>query len=243
MKQVSEEILESRSLWFRYKTLVWLQESPQRDVVHNTMRLLRSIRFRELAYVSVPITSGKFFYKLQLAHPRATRDELMTASINHNYQVGWEFAENLQKHRNCPILYPADLVPAHQQWEQDHFQALWLSIIGEFCTEIHMCEGWEFSNGGREEFAHVMQLRLGLPSHPKLIFFNTKNSEEAERKRMKTIMVYDHRGNAISLQDGVKLIEGARAWMKNRCLNGAKFENSLDLLHWTDSMIQQGFYQ
>jgi hypothetical protein len=236
--------LESHSLWFRYKSEVWPEESPQRDVVHNMMRVLRSIRFKRFAYVSAPITSGKFLYELQLKKRCfVAKEQLMEEAIAHNYLAGWQLVEDLRKRRDCPILYPADLVPVHQQWEQSHFQALWLNIIAELCTEIHMCEGWELSNGGVEEFTHVMQLRLGLPAHPDLIFYNTKGSEAVERERMKNIAVYDHRGKIIPLQEGMKLIERAASWMRDRGFDTARLKSSLTLLRWTDTMIRQGFYQ
>lgn len=91
-----------------------------------------------------------YFYLMQLDNPAVPQKELLKDAIERNYLTGWKFVEELKKRRNSPIIYPADLTPAHQQWEQDHFQALWLSIIAEFCSELHMSQGWEYSNGGCE---------------------------------------------------------------------------------------------
>ena len=242
--EVGEGLLEQNSLWLQYKSQVWLQESPQRDVVHNTIRFLRSIRnSQRLAYVIVPITTGKFYYDLQRERPTTALDALRDAAFAHNYQIGWDLVKKLQSRLDCPIVYPADLMPIHQQWEQTHFQALWLEIISELCTEVHMCEGWEFSNGGTEEFVHVMQLRLGLPKHHDLVFWNTKNNEVAERERMKNIAVYNHLGDTISLQDGMSLIRTALAWVRRHGFNARTLERSLELLSWTGDMIRTGFYQ
>ena len=184
---VGAGVLESRSLWYHYKAKVWPENSPQRDVVHNIMRVLRSIRnFKRLAYVSTPITSGKFICELRMSIPSLSGEELLERAMWQNHATAVAFVERLQKRMDCPILFPSDLTPAHQEWEQDHFQALWLSIIAEMCTEVHMAEGWEFSNGGVEEFVHVMQLRLGIPVHRDMLFFNTKGDESVERERMRT---------------------------------------------------------
>ena len=117
MAKVAQETLESKSLWYRYKSEVWPQVSGQTIVVHNTMRVLRAIHNSgELAYVSVPITSGKFLYELKLRSPLMSKKAQIDAAIEHNYRMGWNFVEDLQQRRGCPILYPADMVPVHQQW-------------------------------------------------------------------------------------------------------------------------------
>lgn len=244
MLQEAQETLESKSLWYKYKTSIWLSETPQEAVVHNIMRALRSISFvGGLAYVSVPITSGKFLYELKLTNPLMSNEEQINKAIEHNYFTGLQFLEKLKKRIDCPVLYPADLVPIHQQWEQAHFQALWLSIIAEMCTEVHMTEGWEFSNGGSEEFTHVMQLKLGLPRHNDLLFFNTKETEKDSRERMRNIKVYNHYGELLSIHDGIQAIKESLRWLKDLGLKAKTLENSLDLLYWTSGIMSRGFYQ
>jgi hypothetical protein len=165
-------------------------------------------------------------------------------AIKHNYQAGWNFVEELKlRRRGCPVLYPADLVPVHQHWEQAHFQALWLSIIAEKCTELHMSEGWQFSNGGSEELTHAVQLRLGLPRHKDLVFFNTKESEEIERERMRNIKIYDHLGNIITIADAVNAIEEALSYLGEHGFEPKTLKKCLRLLDWTRRMIDRGFYQ
>jgi|SRR3989344_4590311 len=241
---IEEATLESQSLWYKYKTQVWLdQNSEQTAVVHNIMRTLRAFRnVKELAYVSVPVTSGMFLYELKLSRSDMSKKEQVEAAIRHNYHLGWEFVEELSARRNCPIIFPADLIPAHQQWEQAHFQALWLSIIGEMCTEVHMSRGWEFSNGGSEEFTHAWQLKLGLPRHPGLLFYNTKESEESERNRMKRIMIYDHLGQPITIEQGIDAIRNSLAWLKTRNFEAQTLENCLILLEETRDALSMGVY-
>jgi len=241
---VDVQNLESLSLWYKYKTGVWLEKTEQTAVVHNIMRVLRAFHNSgNLAYVSIPITSGRFLYDLMLRRPLMRKEAQIKMAIEHNYRVGWDFVDILRVRVNYPILYPADLTPVHQEWEQAHFQALWLSIIAEKCTELHMSEGWEYSNGGSEEFVHVWQLKLGLPKHPGLLFFNTKETEESERERMKNLVVYSHQGEALSLNDGIEAMERSLTWLRERNFEAKTLENSLSLLHQTGEMIQQSFYQ
>jgi len=162
---------------------------------------------------------------------------------SHNYYVAWKFLTALQQRINCPIIFPPDLTPAHQEWEQEHFQALWLSIIAEKCTELHLIDGWEFSNGCAEEFTHVMQLKLGLPRHDILAFYNTKEDEADERQRMKSILVYNQKGESISLHDGYFAISRAVGWLKKNRFSSERLEKCLENLRWTARMLADGFYQ
>jgi hypothetical protein len=160
-----------------------------------------------------------------------------------NYNTGREFADRLTERCAHPVIFPANFEPAHQEWEQPHFQALWLEIIAEMCTEVHMGKGWNLSNGCVEEFIHVMQLRLGIPHHGFLFFYNTKHSEAEERERMRSIKVYDYSGQEISIEYGLHIITNSIAWLnRNRCPS-ERMESALELLKWTDRMIRQGFYQ
>lgn len=237
--------LEAHSLWYYYKSMVWADEnSIQSQTVHTIMRTLRSIHNRgKLAYVSVPITSGKYYYESKFKQPQAEDKLLMVDVIANNYALGLTLVANIEKNRQCPVLYPADLVPLGQKWEQAHFQALWLTLIAEMATELHMSENWEFSNGGAEEFTHVMQLRLGLPRHDKLLFFNSKQTEEENRKRMKSIEVFDHLGNPISLDKGLQKIKQATKWITSHGFKSERLEHCSKLLEWTKERTNEGFYQ
>lgn len=163
--------------------------------------------------------------------------------MNENYREGSLFIDKLSSRLNIPVIFSAELVPARQDWEQAHFQTLWLSVIGEKCTELHLMDDWEYSNGAAEEFTHVMQLRLGLPKSSNLIFFNTKGRESDERQRMKNIKVYDESGRELTIDDGIEHIARSREWLNSVKLNSAKLDNCYNLLNWTKDKIKEGFYQ
>jgi hypothetical protein len=240
----SSKSLEEISLWYRYKTDIWNTKTPQANTTHNIMRTLRSIYFPEgLIYVSTPITSGKNLYLCQLKDRGLKKDKFIKNVIDHNYLKGYELVEEFKMRMGCPILFPADLIPAHQKWDQKHFMALWLSIIAEKATMIVMNKTWEYANGSAEEFVHVMQLRLGIPTHRDLVFFNTKEDEREARKRMREISVLDHNGDRISLNRGYRKIQKAVIWIKSNGFKAKRLETCLELLEKTEDMIREEFYQ
>jgi len=76
-----------------------------------------------------------------------------------------------------------------------------------------------------------------------LAFWNTKEDEEKERERMRSIKIFDHNGDILTLSYGIWKIKKSLCWLKNRGFEAKTLENSLSLLHWTGYMISQGFYQ
>lgn len=235
----SSESLEDMSLWYRYKTAVWNTKTSQADTIHNIMRTMRSIYFPQgLIYVSTPITSGKSRYLYQLENPDLEKKKLIEAVIDCNYRKGYEFVEEFKKRMEQPILFPADLVPAHQEWEQEHFMALWLGIIAEKAKILVMNEFWSV-----EEFVHVMQLRLGIPIHRDLAFFNTKEDEREARERVRSILVLDHNGDKMSLNRGYPKVHKAVGWINSKGFKTERLEACLELLEKTEEMIGEQFYQ
>jgi hypothetical protein len=237
--------LEDKSLWYRYKTDVWLRDTPEAAVVHNIMRVLRSIHNHHgLGYISMPITSGKTLYDLIQEHPRIRTSDLCEKAFDQNYCRSVEFLDELKRTKALPVILPAEMTPARQHWEQPVFMALWLSIIAEQCTEVYMAEDWQYSNGACEEFTHVMQLRLGIPRHKDLLFFRTgSGTEDTQRERMRRIAVYDRSYSPISIEQGIKAIEKAARWVKSRGFGQGRLEKCVELLYWTREKIAEGFYQ
>ena len=235
--------LEKHSLWYKYKTKVWGEDSPQSAVVHNAMRILRSIQnIGDIAYASAPVTTGKKYYEKLFSH-KMLKSEALEKAIEENYMDGYLFVRNLIERLDIPVINPGDLAPTRQEWEQDHFMALWLSIIAEKCTEHHMSDEWEYSIGCAQEFVHTYQLRLGMPRHKHIPFWNTKEHKESEKERMRNIQVYDAQGNPISLKDGYEAIKEALGYIHEHDYHAPTLVRCLELLDWTGDMIEKGFYQ
>ncbi len=236
--------LEEHSLWYRYKTQVWPEQTEQAITAHNIMRVVRGIHYPTgMAYVSAPITSGKTKYEQFLTNPTLFPHQVMERVINTNYTKSYTFFKEVEQRSDSPIIFPSDFGPIDQTWEQPHFQALWLGIIAEKASVLHMIDEWEYSNGCVEELVHAFQLRLGLPKHNSLAFYNTKGNEQDERERMREIAVLDHRGNEMTPEDGIDLIEEAATWIGDNGFDARRAIENRSLLAWTNEQINLGFYQ
>jgi len=236
--------LEDMSLWYKYKTSVWNEKSPESITIHNIMRIIRSIYTNELAYLSVPISSGLLFYDTMIENGELGENQINSIKTE-NYRIGFLTLKSLKERLNMPIIFPADMVPIEQNWEQAHFQALWLSIIAEKCTELHMARFWQYSNGATEELTHTFQLKLGLPNDDKTIFYNTKEGEERSRERMKSIKIYDYKGNHIYLDEAHSRIGDSINFLEKNGFEdkSKKLKQCLKALAWTEDRIEEGFYQ
>jgi hypothetical protein len=182
---------------------------------------------------------------LKLEKPELPTAEFMREVMSRNFKEGYRFFREVMDRLDCPAVFPADLVPVGERWGQSEFQALWLSIIAEKCTEIHMPEDWYLSNGATEEFTHVMQLRLGLPRDPdgKILFYSTKEGEETARKRMRSIKVYDHHGKEIHIGTGINRLDLSIEGLASKGFKAEKLERCRAALVWTRDMLDKGFYQ
>jgi hypothetical protein len=240
----STTTLEEQSLWYRYKTAVWGQETPQATVVHNIMRVLRSMRNTpQLGYMTTPVSSGRLFYELLRSfRGECPEQDLRRRATDQNYDHSLVFLHDLESRTNYPLIFPPDVSPARIEFEQPHFMALWLSVIAEKCTCQYLDEGWQYSNGCVEEFTHVWQLKLGMP-RGKFAFFNTKEHENDARKRMRNIISYDHELFPISIEAGYRKIQEAAEWMVDREITTMRLCDCLDLLDWTGDKLAAGFYQ
>ena len=119
------------------------------------------------AYVSMPITTGRRFYKvldryhvrdpeaLEFLWPGALWGEI----IEPNLEAGKSLAENLAPEIDASLICPGVFDGHEQAWTQDEYLTLWLGIIISSVKEIYLCDGWEYSNGGAIEFARAIEVR------------------------------------------------------------------------------------
>jgi hypothetical protein len=148
------------------------------DVVKNTIDIVwsayRSILSKEegLAYVSTAITSGRLMYEQLDKHGFADADELKAKAptvlfdsiIKPNIEAGTAVARLMARKIDHPVVAPAVFEARKQRWSQDEYMAMWLKMIEENVARIYMAPGWEYSNGGAEEFLHAAQMSLGYRS-------------------------------------------------------------------------------
>lgn len=141
------------------------------DIVWSAYRSVLS-KEGKLAYVSTAITSGLRMYEvldtlglrsadeLKEKHPAVLFDQV----IRPNIEAGNEVAKVLAAKEDRPVVAPAIFEAKKQRWSQDEYMAMWLGMIEENVGAMFMSPGWEYSNGGAEEFLHAIQMALGFKS-------------------------------------------------------------------------------
>ncbi len=184
------------------------------DEVKRTVEIVwsayRSVLSKEgrLAYVSTAITSGQRMWEAVLAldlkdadelkakHPDVLRDDVILPNV----AAGTGLARQLAAKIDHPVVAPAIFEARKQRWGQDEYMALWLKMIEENVGRIYMAPGWEFSNGGAEEYLHAAQMALGFRSRH-------------------DIMPIDAQGRVIPIPTAADAIARALFWLEER---GAK---------------------
>lgn len=154
-----------------------------------------------LAYVTMPITSGKRLYDVMEAHgvrtraelkekyPKAVTDEI----IPWNNEHGFAFAAAVKTRTRLPVVLPGAFEGGiSYSWREEQYMYMWLRMMEDLCAEHHLIEGWEYSDGSVEEFAKSMEMKKGY----------------CDRS---DITVLDQNGNEMTLERGEALVRAARA--------------------------------
>lgn len=234
--------LEKISLWYKYKEQVWpsanrpdLQDDELLDekqkTIHNMVRLFRCISSPGLAYLCCPVSSGKELYERLVGCRPEDVAEIKKEFMFDNHSRSLRFLADLESRASVPILYPGNYEPAWQKWEQPHFQALWLDIIAEKVTEMHVADDWEYSTGASEEFTHAFQLRLGLPESRERVY---------ERRVEGQIDIYDSAGNELDISDGLMRMGAAIKYIKGLGFDAKRLVHCKNVLVKTQRLIEQG---
>lgn len=143
-------------------------------VVLGAYRSFRGMRRDHLAYVSMPITSGKRYYEVLAAHgvkdtaelaAKVGKDALYQEIIRPNIEQGIAFADQLGlQNKDRIFIAPSVFEAKRWRWTQDAYMSLWYRVLGEMAGQHYLMDGWEYSTGGVKEvmFSVFMQnFRLG----------------------------------------------------------------------------------
>lgn len=177
--------------------------SNSTDEVRRTIDIVwsayKSVLSKEghLAYVSTAISSGKLMYGI-LQQIGCSYDELKKHHSNVLYEQiikpnidqGTALARSIAGSSDEPVVSPAIFEARSQRWSQDEYMGMWLRMIEENVGRMVMSPGWEYSNGGTEEYLLAMQMAYGL---------RTRHGIDVE----------DHQGNRLPLSQGMELIAKA----------------------------------
>lgn len=169
--------------------------------------------FRDKAYFSMPVTTGKRYYdvldrygvktvkELEEKRPGALREEIIIPNI----EGGRAFAERFAPELDASLIVPGVFEGRKQRWTDDEYMILWLRLITSSIKEICLSEGWEYSNGAAVEFARGIMIRFRFieeRQHRMPIYDHTKQPigiEEGARKLAAAIKDLERRGHPTNI--------------------------------------------
>ncbi len=174
-----------------------------------------------IAYTSLPITSGRRFYEVLEKYgvnsieglAEKNPDALYIEIIKPNIAEGTEFAKTVTARTKLTVIAPCIFEAKKQRWSQDEYMYMWLNLIENRVEEMHMMHGWEYSNGGTEEFLRGMELLFGFGCE------------------QRNVHVFDHTGAKLSVEHGMKLIVDAIIALHKRGFSTANLSKMADKLY------------
>jgi hypothetical protein len=119
-----------------------------------------------VAYLSVPITSGKRELELLAALHTSLgtlqsvhRDRWLAEVVTPNEQDAARYAATLRAQMAGTLVVD----PSRMRvvgWDQNDYNTFWIALIERFAVRIIAAPGWEFSRGARGEIALALVRRL-----------------------------------------------------------------------------------
>jgi hypothetical protein len=213
------------------------QERLNLQVLLSGLRMIRGNRREHLAYVGMPITTGKRYYEVLSSAGVRNKEELAAKLgpqafwelvMQPNIQDGTAFADQLGLSRQLLFFSPSVFDAKPWQWSQDAYMALFYNVMAELSGSHFVANGWEYSVGGVKEifFSMLMQFRyirlhnlraatevFGLES----LFCGLSEYEQRTMLRsMAKMKVYDAQQEEITLDKALQLCVDAIADLQSR---------------------------
>lgn len=207
------------------------------NVVLGAYRSFRGDRRRLLAYVSMPITSGKRLYEVLAANgvtsiqtlgEKLGKDALYELVIKPNIEEGVALADRLGFERKDRLFIAPSVFEAKKwRWSQDAYMSLWYRVIGELAGAHYLMDGWEYSTGGVKEALFTFRMQwsmLPFKSDKAMAeldmkdFFIGKTPDErrAEMSAMRQVQLYAADGQPIFIDNAYALIVKAIEDLRDR---------------------------
>ena len=136
------------------------------DIVWSAYRSILS-KAGSLAYASTAITSGVLMQDI-MDDTGLTEAELKSSPeffslvIKPNLDRGVFFSRQIAATSDRPVVAPAIFEGKPQRWTQADYMKMWLAMIEEHVTQMYMLPGWEYSNGGCEEYLKAVNMAWGF---------------------------------------------------------------------------------
>lgn len=199
-------------------------------IVLGAYRSLRGDRRAHVAYVGMPITTGKRLINVLSEHGVKTREELAERLgpkalwelvIRPNIEEGIVFADSLGQRHHLLFIAPSVFEAKKWRWSQDAYISLWYRVIGELAGKHYVMDGWQYSVGGVKEVLFSMFMQWGVirPFTAKVAHeeFGLQNFHPgllceqlcAEYEGMLKIRVYDHEDREIDLPRAMEMVSDA----------------------------------
>lgn len=155
-----------------------------------------SVLASSITYVSTPITSGIALYEALDAAGVATVEELRrdpaffrSSVIDRNVAAADAVARTMVRFGGA-VIAPAAFEARSLGWGQDDYMGLWLDVIERRATRLAMVDGWQYSNGGAEEYLQALLM-------------------QADRRDRTDIAIVDARGEVIPHLSAVRMLADA----------------------------------
>jgi hypothetical protein len=155
-----------------------------------------SVMASDITYVSTPITSGRALYAAMDAAGVATLEELRRDAsffrknvIDVNIAAADAVARAMVAFGGA-VIAPAAFEARSLGWSQDEYMGLWLDVIERRATRLAMVDGWQYSNGGAEEYLQALLM-------------------QADRRDRTDISIVDARGDVIPHLTAIRMLADA----------------------------------
>lgn len=157
-----------------------------------------SVMAMDITYVSTPITSGAALYAAMdaagVSDPaELRRDKAAFAAhvIEPNLKAAEAVAHAMVRDGGA-VIAPAAFEARSLGWGQDEYMGLWLDVIERRATRLALVDGWQYSNGGAEEYLQALLMQAG-------------------RRDRSNMRIIDARGGILSHVNALKQLAGAVA--------------------------------
>ena len=183
------------------------------------------------SYLTMPVTTGRRFYAVLEAHdvrsldhllrvaPAALREEIILPNIAGSVEA----ARGISARSAYPLVVPGVFEGRAQRWSQSEYMCLWMRLITREIREVHLLDGWEYSNGGAQEYARAILLR-----HACL---------DARREPMS---VLDERGEPVPMERGAGMLADAVLDLRQRGFDAPDLVRELSRLGGFAAMLAWG---
>ena len=232
------------------------------DVVLSAFRSFRSIY--PVGYLSTPITTGTLFYQVLEKYQVKTLVELLAIDrsllfeeiIKPNTDSGIALGDELAKKWKLPIIVPAVFEAKSQRWTQDDYMYVWYQVIKEMVGQTILRDGWEYSNGGTEEFINSVEMQFRLlptssadeefPKYLPVDLFPDLFIGQKIEFPEKIMKITNERGMDVRIEEGVIKISQAVSDLYRRGFRATKLLALLmklvGLTYCIDSHLKNGEY-